>query len=107
MPLLIRPERPNDFYSTEYMIQKAFWNLHNPGCSEHLLVHMLRSDPAYLPELSRVAELDGHIVGAYLVNKLFAGHGFKIWAIEIGKTTCSISCYSVHYWEPGAKTRIF
>ena len=26
----------------------------------------------------------GFIAPTYLVNKLFAGHGFKIWAIEVG-----------------------
>lgn len=69
MPLIIRPERPEDHYQTEHMTQKAFWNLHNPGCSEHLLVHKLRNDPAYLPELSRVAELDGKVVGAILYSR--------------------------------------
>jgi hypothetical protein len=26
----------------------------------------------------------GFIAPTYLVNKLFAGHGLKIWAIEVG-----------------------
>ena len=26
----------------------------------------------------------GFIMPTYLVNKLFAGHGFKVWAIEVG-----------------------
>ena len=26
----------------------------------------------------------GLIAPTYLVNKLFAGHGFKVWAIEVG-----------------------
>lgn len=26
----------------------------------------------------------GFIAPTYLVNKLFAGHGFKVWAIEVG-----------------------
>jgi putative acetyltransferase len=69
MPLIIRPERPEDYYQTEHMTQKAFWNLHNPGCSEHLLVRKLRSDPAYVPALSRVVELDGKIVGAILYSR--------------------------------------
>ena len=69
MPLLIRPERPEDFYETEYMTQKAFWNLYNPGCNEHLLVRKLRTDPAYVPELSRVAELDGSIVGTIMYSR--------------------------------------
>jgi putative acetyltransferase len=69
MSLIIRPERPEDYRATEHMTQKAFWNLHNPGCNEHLLVHKLRSDPAYVPELSRVAELDGVIVGTIMYSR--------------------------------------
>jgi len=69
MPLIIRPERPDDYHQTEHVTQKAFWNLYNPGCSEHYLVHKLRTDPAYVPELSRVAELDGKIVGAILYSR--------------------------------------
>lgn len=68
MPLIIRPERPEDYHQTELITQKAFWNLHNPGCSEHLLVRKLRSDPAYVPELSRVAELDGSVVGTIMYS---------------------------------------
>lgn len=68
MPIIIRPERPADYYQTEHMTRKAFWNLHNPGCSEHLLVRKLRSDPAYIPELSRVAELDGKVVGTIMYS---------------------------------------
>lgn len=62
--LIIRKETPNDYFGTELMTMRAFWNLHGPGCIEHLLVHKLRSAKEYLPELSRVAELDGKIVGA-------------------------------------------
>ena len=69
MPLIIRPERPEDHHQTEHITQKAFWNLHNPGCSEHLLVRKLRADPAYIPELSRVAELDGAIVGTIMYTR--------------------------------------
>ncbi len=69
MPLIIRPERPADYHHTELITQRAFWNLHNPGCNEHLLVRKLRTDPAYLPELSRVAELDGIIVGTIMYTR--------------------------------------
>jgi predicted N-acetyltransferase YhbS len=68
MTLIIRPERPDDYYQTELITRKAFWNLHNPGCSEHLLVRKLRSDPAYVPELSRVAELDGVTIGTIMYS---------------------------------------
>lgn len=69
MSIIIHEERPEVRWNTEYMTQKAFWNLYAPGCSEHLLVHKLRSDPVYIPELSRVAELDGQIVGAIFYSR--------------------------------------
>ena len=61
--IIIREERKEDYKATEFMTMRAFWNLHGPGCNEHLLVHKLRTAKEYLPELSRVAELDGKIVG--------------------------------------------
>ena len=30
-----------DYYNTEHMTLRAFWNIHGPGCNEHLLVHKL------------------------------------------------------------------
>ena len=67
--LIIRKETTNDYYDTELMTMRAFWNIHGPGCNEHLMVHKLRSADEYLPELSRVAELDGKIVGAIFYSK--------------------------------------
>ncbi|MRR31903.1 N-acetyltransferase, partial [bacterium] len=69
MDIVIRKERVEDYWDTEYMTQKAFWNHYAPGCSEHYLVHKLRQDAAYLPELSRVAEKDGKIVGAIFYSR--------------------------------------
>ena len=56
--IIIRKETKEDYHSTELMTRRAFWNLHGPGCNEHLLVHILRESRVYVPELSRVAELD-------------------------------------------------
>jgi len=61
--LTIRPERPEDFPESEAMVRRAFWNKFAPGCNEHLLVRKLRADPVFVPELSRVAVLDGRIAG--------------------------------------------
>ena len=66
--ILIRKETKADYFNTEHMVMRAFWNIHGPGCNEHYLVHILREDGAYLPEYSRVAELDGRIVGAIFYN---------------------------------------
>lgn len=67
--LIIRKEEPADYLSTERMTMRAFWNLQAPGCNEHYLVHLLRESLDYLPELSRIAEIDGQIVGAIFYTK--------------------------------------
>ena len=67
--LIIRKETTEDFHATELMTMRAFWNIHGPGCNEHFMVHKLRTASEYLPELSRVAELDGRIVGAIFYSK--------------------------------------
>ena len=64
LQVLIRPERKTEYHETEHMVMRAFWNLHGPGCNEHLMVHKLRVSEDYVPELSRVAEVDGKVVGA-------------------------------------------
>lgn len=51
------------------MTQHAFWNKHRPGCDEHYLVHQLRTDSDYLPELSRIAVKDGEVLGCIMYTK--------------------------------------
>lgn len=67
--LMIRREEEADFYRTEQMTLLSFWNKHHLGCDEHLLVHKLRDSATYLPELSRVAVVDGEIVGAIFYSR--------------------------------------
>ncbi|MCI5648314.1 MAG: GNAT family N-acetyltransferase [Fusicatenibacter sp.] len=67
--VVIRKEEEPDFYRTEEMTLRAFWNKHHPGCNEHLLVHKLRDSRDYLPELSRVAVVGDEIVGAIFYSK--------------------------------------
>lgn len=65
----IRKETEADWYQVELMAQHAFWNKHHLGCDEHYLVHKLRQDKAYLPELSRIAVKDGQIIGCIMYSK--------------------------------------
>ena len=67
--LVIREERESDWFESEYVTKKAFWNLHVPGCNEHYLVHLLRRSPDYVPELTRVAEIGGKVVGLIMYAK--------------------------------------
>ncbi len=64
----IRTERSDDMFEIEHLTQRAFWNKHNPGCSEHLLVNRLRDDPSYLPDISRIAVVGGKPVGCIMYS---------------------------------------
>ncbi|MCM1184761.1 MAG: N-acetyltransferase [Roseburia sp.] len=77
----IRKEEPSDYRATELMTMRAFWNLHGPGCNEHYLVHLIRDSADYLPNLSRVAELDGKIVGAIFYTRAWITDGQQRHAI--------------------------
>lgn len=65
----IRLEQPADYRAVEALTRDAFWNLHQPGCDEHYLAHILRDDPDFLPQLDFVAELDGQIVGNIMYSR--------------------------------------
>ncbi|MBL4934226.1 N-acetyltransferase [Clostridium sp. YIM B02515] len=62
-------ETEDDWYNVELMTQHAFWNKHHLGCDEHYLVHKLRQDKDYLPELSRIAVKDGEVIGFIMYSK--------------------------------------
>jgi len=76
MNIEIRKETPQDYRETEEMTRRSFYNLHGPGCDEHLLVHKLRTHKDYLPECSRVAVVDGKIAGTIMYFKCVI-HGQK------------------------------
>lgn len=67
--ITIRKETEEEHHAVELMTQHAFWNKHHLGCEEHYLVHTLRQDSQYLPELSRIALKDGKIIGAIFYSK--------------------------------------
>lgn len=71
MNICIRTETPDDYYAAELVTQRAFWNLHVPGCDEHYLVHKLRQSEDYIPELTRVAEHENRIIGAIYYSRSY------------------------------------
>ncbi len=73
--LIIRKEQPEDYKKTELMTMRSFWNKFWPGCTEHYLVRIIRESKDYLPELSRVAELRGRIVGAIFYTRAWIDDG--------------------------------
>lgn len=68
----IRRETPQDYREVENLTREAFWNVYRPGCMEHFVLHILRSDPAFVPELDYVLEEDGKILAhiAYAQGRL-------------------------------------
>lgn len=69
MSIHTRTMYPFDYRKTEELIRSAFWNHHAPGCDEHYLAHILWNDPAFLSELSMVAEDGEELVGQILYTK--------------------------------------
>ena len=59
----IRPVEKKDHRAVETLVRESFWNVYRPGCSEHYVIHVLRDDPAFVPELDFVMEQDGRLIG--------------------------------------------
>ena len=51
---IIRRETPADHAIVERLTREAFWNVYRQGCLEHYVVHVLRQDPDFVPELDLV-----------------------------------------------------
>ncbi len=59
----IRLERKEEHRTVETLVRESFWNVYRPGCLEHFVLHQLRDDPAFVPELDFVLVKDGEIIG--------------------------------------------
>ena len=65
----IRLEEEKDYRDVENLVRESFWNVYRPGCSEHYVIHVLRDDPAFVPELDFVMEQDGKLIGQNMFMK--------------------------------------
>ena len=66
---LIRLETPADHAKVEYLVRESFWNVYRPGCLENYVLHCLRKDKDFVPELDFVMEKDGRIIGQNIFVK--------------------------------------
>lgn len=66
---LIRLEREDEYREVEHLIRESFWNVYQPGCSEHYVIHVLRDDPAFVKELDFVMEKDNQLIGQNMFMK--------------------------------------
>lgn len=64
--IIIRQETSQDYKETEQVIREAFWDVYRPGCSEHFVLHNIRTAPAFIKALDLVACDGNTIVGAII-----------------------------------------
>ena len=83
---IIRLEREEEYRETEHLVRASFWNVYRPGCLEHYVLHQLRKDPAFVPELNTVMEKDGKLIGQnmFMKAKIQADDGREIPILTMG-----------------------
>ena len=83
---LIRLEEKKDHRAVENLVRESFWNVYKPGCAEHYVIHVLREDPAFIPELDFVMEKDGSLIGQNMFMKtvIVADDGRTIDVLTMG-----------------------
>ena len=84
--IIIRLERENEYHEVENLVRESFWNVYRPGCLEHYVLHQLRNDPAFVPELDFVMTLDGQLIGQNMFMKavIVADDGRSIPIMTMG-----------------------
>ena len=61
--IVIRLEKKEERREVENLVRESFWNVYRPGCLEHFVLHELRNDADFVPQLDLVMLLDGRIIG--------------------------------------------
>ena len=49
---------PEEYQKVENLVRESFWNVYRPGCLDHYVLHQLRNDLAFVPELDFVMLLN-------------------------------------------------
>ena len=83
---IIRLERKEEQRAVENLVREAFWNVYRPGCLEHYVLHRLRDDPAFVPELDFVMEINGRLIGQnmFMHASIHADDGREIPIMTMG-----------------------
>lgn len=61
--IVIRLEEKREYRAVENLVRDSFWNVYRPGCLEHYVLHRLRKDPAFVPELDFVMYREEELIG--------------------------------------------
>ena len=89
--ITIRLEKKEEHQKVENLVRESFWNVYRPGCLEHYVLHQLRNDPAFVPELDFVMLLnendeDGKLIGQnmFMRTSIKADDGRNIPIMTMG-----------------------
>lgn len=86
MEIVIRQTKDKDYAETEKLTREAFLDVYRPGCDEHFILHNLRRQDSFLPDLDLLAEAD-HVPVASIVytrGRIVAADGTQHEAISFG-----------------------
>ena len=83
---VIRLEKAGEHREVETLVREAFWNVYRPGCLEHYVLHCLRGDADFVPELNFVMELDGRLIGqdVFMRTAIHADNGKDVPIMTMG-----------------------
>lgn len=82
----IRLEKREEQRDVENLVRESFWNIYRPGCLEHYVLHCLRTDADFVPELDFVMEKDGRLIGQniFMRARIMADDGREIPIMTMG-----------------------
>lgn len=82
----IRLERKEDHRNVEDLVRESFWNVYRPGCLEHYVLHTLRTNKDFVPELDFVMEQDAEIIGqnVFVRGQIRADSGKTVPVLAMG-----------------------
>lgn len=84
--IIFRLEKEEDYRIVENLVRNSFWNVYKMGCSEHYLLHVLRSNENFVKELDIVMEEDGEIIGqnVFVKTNILSDDGRSIPIMTMG-----------------------
>lgn len=84
--IIIRHETKDDYRNVENLTRESFWDVYRPGCTEHYVLHCYRNDPAFVPELDFIMELDGKLIGQiiFVRSEIDCDDGHKLPIMTFG-----------------------
>lgn len=84
--IVIRVEEKSEYREVENLVRESFWNVYRPGCLEHYVLHQLRNDKDFVPELDFVMYQDRVLIGQniFVRTTIAADDGRKIPIMTMG-----------------------